>query len=49
MSITEKKSAKGAWEVIKTLCQGAEQVKKARAQTLKTEFDAFCMKESEAA
>ncbi|XP_074323732.1 uncharacterized protein LOC141660642 [Apium graveolens] len=47
LSIAENKSVKAAWEVIKTLCQGAEQVKKAQVQTLKTEFEALCMNESD--
>ncbi|XP_074323745.1 uncharacterized protein LOC141660658 [Apium graveolens] len=47
LSIAEKESAKSAWEAIKTLCQGADQVKAARVQTLKTEFEALCMKESD--
>lgn len=47
LSIAEKKNAKEAWEAIKNLCQGAEQVKKARVQTLKTEFEALSMKESD--
>ncbi|XP_074322820.1 uncharacterized protein LOC141659792 [Apium graveolens] len=47
LSIAEKKTAKGAWEAIKTLCQGAEKVKQARVQTLKAEFEALCMKDSD--
>lgn len=47
MSIAEKETAKGAWEAIKMLCQGADKVKKARIQTLKSEFEAMTMKEDE--
>lgn len=47
LSIAEKKTAMAAWDAIKTLYQGAEQVKKARVQTLKTEFEALNMKESD--
>lgn len=47
LSVSEKKTAKDAWEAIKTLCQGAEKVKKARVQTLKSEFEALCMKDSD--
>lgn len=47
LSIAEKKTAKEAWDAMKTICQGAERVKKARVQTLKTEFESLCMKESE--
>lgn len=34
LSLVEKKTAKDAWNAIKTLCQGAERVKTARVQTL---------------
>ncbi|XP_074362730.1 uncharacterized protein LOC141703007 [Apium graveolens] len=47
LSIAEKKTAKATCEAIKTLCQGAERVKKARVQTLKTEFETLSMKESD--
>ncbi|XP_074351808.1 uncharacterized protein LOC141690955 [Apium graveolens] len=47
LSIAEKKTAKAAWDAIKTLRQGADQVKAARIQTLKTEFEALSMKESD--
>lgn len=47
LSITAMKTAKEAWDAIKTLCQGADRVKKARVQTLKAEFEALSMKESE--
>lgn len=35
LSLAEKKTAKDAWDAIRTLCQGAEKVKSARVQTLK--------------
>lgn len=47
LSIAEKKRAKDAWEAIKILCQGAEKVKNAKVQTLKAEFEALTMKDSE--
>lgn len=47
LSLVEKKTAKAAWEAIQTLCQGANKVKKARIQTLKTEFESLSMKENE--
>lgn len=47
LSLAEKKSAKDVWEAIKTLCQGADRVKKAKIQTLKSEFEGLCMKDSE--
>ncbi|XP_074336333.1 uncharacterized protein LOC141673482 [Apium graveolens] len=47
LSIAEKQMTNDVWEVIKTLCQGADRVKKARIQTLKSEFEALSMKESE--
>lgn len=47
LSIAEKKSSKEAWDAIKTMCLGADKVKKARAQTLKGEFEALTMAETE--
>lgn len=47
LTLAEKKTAKGAWDAIKTLCQGAERVKKARVQTLKAEFESLSMKDTE--
>ncbi|XP_074363655.1 uncharacterized protein LOC141704307 [Apium graveolens] len=47
LSIADKKKAKDAWEAIKTLCQGADRVKKARIQTLKTEFESLQMKDND--
>ena len=43
--VTEKKTTKKTWDTIKTLCQGAYRVKKARVQTLKAEFEALSMKD----
>ena len=47
LSIAEKKTAKDAWEAVKTMCLGADRVKTAKIQTLKAEFDALSMKELE--
>ncbi|XP_074364213.1 uncharacterized protein LOC141705039, partial [Apium graveolens] len=47
LSIAEKETAKEAWEAVKVLCQGAERVKTARIQTLRSEFEAMIMKEGE--
>lgn len=47
LSVTDKKTAKEAWEAIMTLCQGADRVKQAKIQTLKAEFESMTMKENE--
>lgn len=47
LSVAEKKTAKEAWEAVKTMCLGADRVKKARIQTLKAEFEFLSMKDSE--
>lgn len=47
LSLAEKKTAMDVWEAIKMLCQGVDRVKKARVQTLKSEFEAMSMKENE--
>ncbi|XP_074337727.1 uncharacterized protein LOC141674926 [Apium graveolens] len=47
LAMAEKKTSKEAWVAIKTLCQGAEKVKQAKAQTLKSEFESLKMKDSE--
>lgn len=47
ITIAEKKTAKEAWESLKTLCQGAEKVKSAKIQTLKSEFESLSMKDTE--
>lgn len=47
LTIAEKKTSKDAWGAIKTLCLGADKVKKAKAQTLKSEFESLKMKDSE--
>lgn len=47
LSIADKTSSKDAWEAIKTVHLGAEKVKKAKAQTLKAEFESLVMKETE--
>lgn len=48
LSVAEKTTAKEVWVAIKTLCQGAEKVKKARIQSLKSDFEALSMKDDEA-
>lgn len=47
LSLAEKKKAKDAWDGIKVLCQGAERAKAAKVQTLKAEFEALSMKDTE--
>lgn len=47
LTIAEKKTAKDAWGAIKVMSLGADKVRKAKAQTLKCEFEALCMKETE--
>ncbi|GKA35766.1 NB-ARC domains-containing protein [Tanacetum coccineum] len=47
LSLAEKKTAKEAWEALKTMFMGADRVKTARIQTLKAEFEAMNMKETE--
>lgn len=47
LSIADKKTAKEAWEAIKTMSQGADRVKKARIQTLKAEFEVMSMKDTD--
>ncbi|XP_074326662.1 uncharacterized protein LOC141664604 [Apium graveolens] len=46
-SIAEKKSTKEAWDAIKMMCVGADRVQKAKVQTLRSEFEALNMKETE--
>lgn len=47
LPLAEKQTAKEAWEVIKITCHGAERVKTDKIQTLKAEFEAMSIKESE--
>lgn len=47
LSLADKETMKEAWEAIRTMCQGAEHVKNARVQTLKSEFKFLCMKDNE--
>ena len=47
LALAEKKTSKEAWEAIKTLYQGSDKVKQAKAQTLRSGFEAIKMKESE--
>lgn len=45
--LAEKETAKAAWEALKTMYMGAERVREAKVQTLKSEFEALRMTESE--
>jgi hypothetical protein len=45
--VSEKKTAKEAWECIRTMYQGAQHVKDARIQTLREELDALRMKSTD--
>lgn len=47
LSLDENKTAKEAWETIKTLCQEADRAIKARVQTLKSDFESMNMRENE--
>ncbi|KAL8124007.1 hypothetical protein AgCh_011856 [Apium graveolens] len=40
LALAEKETANWVWEALKMLCQGADKVKKARVQTLKSDFKA---------
>lgn len=46
LSVAEKNTTKEALESVKTMCLGADRVK-TRIQTLKAEFEALCIKETE--
>ncbi|EAY92924.1 hypothetical protein OsI_14726 [Oryza sativa Indica Group] len=41
MAISEKETAKEAWDALKQMNMGEERVKKARVQTLKRELDGY--------
>ncbi|XP_074356618.1 uncharacterized protein LOC141696367 [Apium graveolens] len=45
--VSEKTTAKEAWEAFKTVSLGADKAKKVKAQTLKIEFESLNMKETE--
>ncbi|XP_042407543.1 uncharacterized protein LOC121997275 [Zingiber officinale] len=47
LQIAKKKTAKEVWDSLKTRYLGSDRVKKARVQTLKSEFDALRMKETD--
>lgn len=47
LSLAEKSTSRDAWKAIKTMFLGADKVKAARAQTLKSEFEALRMKDNE--
>lgn len=45
--LADKKTSKEAWNAVKTMSLGADKVKKAKAQTLRGEFESLSMKDSE--
>ncbi|XP_074337576.1 uncharacterized protein LOC141674774 [Apium graveolens] len=47
LTIAEKSTAKGAWDALKTMCHGADRFKKAKVQTLKSEFESLNMRANE--
>lgn len=47
MVLAEHETTKEAWDTLKEMHVGADCVKEARAQTLMSEFDVMCMKETE--
>ena len=47
LMLAEKDSTKAAWEALQTMHVGVKRVKEAKVQTLKSEFEATCMKDSE--
>ncbi|XP_074336223.1 uncharacterized protein LOC141673378 [Apium graveolens] len=47
ISIAGKTTSKTAWEAIKMVHLGADKVQKAKAQTLKAEFESLVMKDTE--
>ncbi|XP_074374438.1 uncharacterized protein LOC141714841 [Apium graveolens] len=47
LSVADKTTTKEAWEAVKTMSLGAERVKKAKVQTLKSEFESLKMKDTE--
>lgn len=47
LSLANKKTSKDAWDAIRTMCQGAERVKQAKVQTLRAEFEALSMKDTD--
>ncbi|XP_074326571.1 uncharacterized protein LOC141664515 [Apium graveolens] len=47
LTLAERKTAKDAWEAIKTVSLGAIKVKQAKAQTLKSEFESLNIKDTD--
>ena len=47
LALADKKTSKEAWNAVKTMSLGADKVKKAKAQTLKGEFENLSMKDSD--
>ena len=47
LAVADKKTSKEVWAALKTMCLGADRVKKAKVQTLKGDFEALQMKDNE--
>ena len=47
LSVADKGTTKDDWDAVKVMCQGADRVKKARVQTLKSEFESMSRKDSD--
>ena len=47
LMLAEKNSTKAVWETLQTMHVGVEHVKKAKVQTLRSEFEAIRMKDGE--
>ncbi|KAK1381042.1 putative zinc finger, CCHC-type [Heracleum sosnowskyi] len=47
LALSEKKTSKAAWEAIKILFQGSDKVRQAKAQTLRSDFEALKMKDTD--
>ncbi|KAL9686039.1 hypothetical protein QQ045_023494 [Rhodiola kirilowii] len=47
LAIAEKKTARHVWDTLKTMHLGADRVKNARVQTLRTEFEVLRMRDAE--
>ncbi|XP_074351609.1 uncharacterized protein LOC141690733 [Apium graveolens] len=47
LSLADKKKANDAWKATRSLCQGADKVRKAKVQNPKMEFESLVMKDNE--
>ncbi|XP_074363324.1 uncharacterized protein LOC141703782 [Apium graveolens] len=47
LSVVDKETTKDTWDAVKVMCKRADRVKKARVQTLKSEFESMSMKDSD--